>query len=72
MSSLYSYVQSTIDDMSIGDIATIDIPDKLGAFRKFLSEIANKDHKKYTTKVVGNQLHIMRINYHSVAEKIVK
>lgn len=69
--TLYSYVQSTIDGLNIGEMVTIPLPDKLKAFRKFLCEISLKDHKKFTTKVVINELHILRINYHSVAEKIV-
>jgi hypothetical protein len=35
-----------------------------------LSEISAKDHKKFTTKIRGNDLHIMRVNYYSVAEKL--
>lgn len=68
--SIYSQVQSTIDDLDIGQMATIPIPDKLKAFRKFLTEISSKDHKKFTTKVKANQLHILRVNYYSVAEKL--
>lgn len=70
MSSLYSFVQSTIDGLGIGEITTIDVPYKLKAFRKFLSEISSKDHKKFTTKIKDNRLHILRINYHSVTEKL--
>lgn len=69
--SMYSFVQTTIDGLKIGQLVTIPIPDKLGAFRKFLSEIAGKDHKKFTTKVKGNELHIMRVQYYSIPEKIV-
>jgi Na+-transporting NADH:ubiquinone oxidoreductase subunit NqrA len=67
---MYSYVQSVIDGLSIGELTTIPIPDKLKAFRKFLSEIASKDHKKFTTKIKGGELHIMRIKYYSVVEKL--
>lgn len=68
--SLYSIVQSTIDNLDIGEMVTIEIPDKLKAFRKFLSEISAKDHKKFTTKVKDGQLHIMRVNYFSIPSKI--
>jgi len=68
--TLYSYVQSTIDGLNIGEMVTIPIPDKLKAFRKFLSEISSKDHKKFTTKIKDNELHILRINYYSVTEKL--
>lgn len=68
--TLYSYVQSTVDGLQIGELTTIPMPDKLKAFRKFLCEIAGKDHKKFTTKIKGNELHILRINYHSVSEKL--
>lgn len=69
--TLYSYVQSTIDTLGIGEMIIIPIPDKLKAFRKFLSEISTKDHKKFTTKSKDGHLHIMRINYHSISEQIV-
>lgn len=68
--SLYSFVQDTIDNLAIGEMTTIDTPDKLKAFRKFLCEIAAKDHKKFTTKEKDGVLHILRVNYYSVAEKI--
>lgn len=67
---MYNYVQNTIDTISVGELVTIPVPDKLKAFRKFLSEISAKDHKKFTTKIKGNDLHIMRVNYYSVAEKL--
>lgn len=68
--SLYSYVQDTIDGLNIGQMTTIPVPSKIKAFRKFLSEISSKDHKKFTTKIKDNELHILRINYHSVTEKL--
>ena len=68
--SLYSFVQSTVDGLDIGQLVTIDEPHKLKAFRKFLSEIGKKDHKKFTTKLKDGQLHIMRIKYHSVIETL--
>lgn len=68
--SMYNYVQNTIDGLTVGELVTIPVPDKLKAFRKFLSEISAKDHKKFTTKIKGNDLHIMRINYYSVTEKL--
>lgn len=68
--SLYSYVADIINDIEIGQLVTIDRPSKLKAFRKFLSEISKKDHKKFTTKLDGELLHIMRIKYYSVAEKL--
>jgi len=68
--SLYNYVQTTIEGLNTGELVTIPIPDKLKAFRKFLSEIAAKDHKKFTTKVKNGELHIMRVKYYSVAAKL--
>jgi hypothetical protein len=58
--------------MQIGELSTIDVPGNIKAFRKFLTEISRKDHKKFTTKVIAGQLHIMRINYYSVKEKLEK
>lgn len=68
--SVYNYVQGVIDGMKIGDIITIDRPDKLKAFRKFLSEISAREHKKFTTKLKGNEFHILRVNYYSIAENL--
>ena len=67
---MYSYVQSLVEGLEIDELITIDAPVKLKAFRKFLSEIAKKDHKKFTTTVKGTQLHIMRVKYYSMAEKL--
>lgn len=68
--SMYSFVQQTVDALDIGDLVTIDPPLKLKAFRKFLSEIAKKDHKKFTTKLKAGQLHVMRVKYFSVIETL--
>lgn len=68
--SLYNYVQGTVESLKIGELVTIDIPDKLKSFRKFLTEISHKDHKKFTTKIKNGELHIMRVAYFSVAEKL--
>lgn len=68
--SLYSDVRGVIEGLDIGELITIPIPSKLKAFRKFLSEISSKDHKKFTTKIKGSDMHIMRINYHSVTAKL--
>ena len=67
---MYSYVQSLVEGLEIDELITIDSPVKLKAFRKFLSEIAKKDHKKFTTAVKGSQLHIMRVKHYSMAEKL--
>jgi hypothetical protein len=64
--NVYSYVNTCIDGMEIGELRTIPIPDKLKAFRKFLSEISGREHTKYTTKIKNGMLHIMRVNYYSV------
>lgn len=68
--SLYNDVLLTIDSMEVGDIVTIDVPVKLKAFRKFLSEISGKHHKKFTTKILDGNMHIMRVKYFSVTEKL--
>jgi flagellar basal body L-ring protein FlgH len=68
--SLYNYVKNTIDGMAIGDLITIPLPEKIKAFRKFLSEISKADHKKFTTKIKNGEMHIMRIKYYSLAEKL--
>ncbi len=70
--ALYNYVQQVTEAIKIGELITIDKPDKLKAFRKFLSEISAKEHKKFTTKVKNNQLHIMRVKYYSVSEKLTE
>jgi hypothetical protein len=68
--SLYSYVASTIEGLEIGQMTSIPVPDKLKAFRKFLSEIASRQHRKYTTKVVGQELHILRVPFYSVPQTL--
>lgn len=68
--ALYTDVKALADSLHVGEIKTIDIPDKLKAFRKFLSEIGKNEHKKFATKIVNNELHIMRVNYFSVTAKL--
>lgn len=68
--TIYSFVNDVISDLDIGELKTIDLPENLGAFRKFLSEISKRDHKKFTTKRQGLYLHVMRVDYFNVKETL--
>jgi hypothetical protein len=70
--TVYRFVQDTIEDMDIGDSKIISLPDNLGYFRKHLSEISQKMDSKFTTRVIGNKLHLMRTRYFNILSKEVK
>ena len=66
----YAEVKDIITGLDIGELITLQIPDNLRSFRKYLSEISAKEHKKFTTKVRAGQLHLMRVKYFSIAETL--
>jgi hypothetical protein len=70
--TVYSNVVSVIDGLHIGDNAVIALPDNLPAFRKYLSEISKRQNKRFTTKVINNQLHILRVQYSNIYSKEVE
>lgn len=69
---MYNLVTNTIDGMEIGDNTSIKLPDNLPYFRKYLSEISKREGKKFTTKIVGNKLELMRIKYSNIYSKEVE
>ena len=71
-STLYNTVLSTIDNMEIGDSRILAIPGQLKAFRKYLTEISQRQGKKFTTKVQNNKLVILRIKYSNIYSKEVE
>lgn len=71
-STIYRLVQDTIEDMEIGDSKVIDMPANLGYFRKHLSELSQKQDAKFTTRIIGDKLHIMRTRYFNILSKEVK
>lgn len=72
MDNMYNLVNSTIAGMSIGDSCNIPIPDNLGYFRKYLSEISKREGKKFTTKIVNGKLEIFRIKYSNIYSKDIE
>ena len=71
-SALYTEVKNITEGMEVGELSVIPVPENLKAFRKYLSEISRKQDKRFTTKVVGNQLHIMRVKYSNIYSQIVE
>lgn len=69
MNTMYDLVLNTIDDMNIGDNRIINEPDNLPYFRKYLSEISKREGKRFTTKVIDNKLHVMRLKYSNIYSK---
>jgi hypothetical protein len=67
MKSLYQEAKEAIKPMKIG---TIDKPENVAYYRKFLNEIAAREGKKFTTKTVGDKLHIVRVEYFNIINKI--
>jgi hypothetical protein len=70
MKSLYQEAKEAIKPMKIGDLVTIDKPENVAYYRKFLNEIAAREGKKFTTKTVGDKLHIVRVEYFNIINKI--
>jgi len=70
--TMYELVARTIDNMNIGDTKSIKVPENLGYFRKYLSEISKRYNQKYTTKIVDGKLEILRIKYSNIYSKEVE
>lgn len=68
--TLYNEAMTAIDGLQIGDITIIDVPGNLVSFRKYISEIGKRYGQRFTSKVIEDKLHIMRVKYHSIHEKI--
>lgn len=70
MDTLYALAKETIAEMKVGELKEIKVPGNLRAFRKYLSEIATKEKKKFSTRLTGRNLHIMRVQYSSIQDKL--
>ena len=72
--NMYTLANDTIQGMEVGDIRIIRLPspNDLAFFRKYLSEIAKRGDKKFTTKTISDQLHIMRVKYSNIIAKKVE
>lgn len=69
MTNMYDLVQSITKGMRIGDSQDVPIPDNIGYFRKYLSEISKREGKKFATKVNADMLTIMRVKYSNIYSK---
>lgn len=70
--TMYNLASNAIDGMEVGENRIIDAPDNLGYFRKYLSEISKREGKKFSTKIFGNKMHILRIKYSNIHSKEVE
>lgn len=70
--NMYQEVETAINGLEVGENKVIDTPDNLPYFRKYLTEISTRESKKFTTKVIGDKLHIFRIKYHNLYSKTVE
>lgn len=69
MGTIYNEVKNVIDGMEVGHANVIPLPANLNAFRKYLSEISKRESKKFTTKILNGELHIMRVKYSNIYSK---
>lgn len=69
---MYNLVQSTIDGMEIGDLCEIAMPADLALFRKYISEIGKRMHRKFRTRTVDNKLEVFRVKYSNIYSKEVE
>lgn len=67
--NMYNLASTSIAGMDVGDLRIIDIPNDIIFFRKYLSEIAKREGKKFTTKSIDSKLHIMRVKYSNIYSK---
>jgi len=72
--TMYNLVLTTIEGMQIGQAKSVPLPDNMGYFRKYLSEISKREGKKFTTKVNEEKktLEILRIKYSNIYSKEVE
>lgn len=72
-SNMYNLASAAIEGMDIGEVRYIDMPTDLAFFRKYLSEIAKRKEKRFTTRSIDGQLQIMRVKYYNIhSEKVEK
>ena len=69
---MYSLVESTIDGMKIGHKKTIQLPENLSYFRKYLCEISKSRGMKFTTKASSSKMEIMRVKYFNIHSKEIE
>ena len=67
--SLYTVCKDVIQGMEIGEEKSIEIPEKLSAFRRYLIEIGSRMGQKFATKIIDGKLRIMRIKYFNINSK---
>lgn len=67
--SMYKLANNTVENMDIGDLRTIEMPDNLAYFRKYLSEIGKHTRRKFTTITAGDKLQILRVQYSNIHSK---
>lgn len=65
-STLYSIAAAAVKNLSVGESTTIKAPEKIKSFRKYISEIGQREDKKFTTKVDGSKITIMRVEYFNI------
>lgn len=65
--TMYALAQNSVEGMKISDVRTINIPNDLPLFRKYLSEISKRFECRYTTKSLPDgRLQIMRVKYYNI------
>ena len=72
MDNMYSLMIEAVTGLGIGDSAVIDAPANLSYFRKYLSEHSKAQGKKFTTKLIGDKLHLMRVKYSNIYSKEIE
>lgn len=63
---MYSLAAQSIEGMNVGDVKDIKMPTDLPFFRKYLSEIAKREGKRFTTRTTQEGIQLMRVKYYSI------
>jgi hypothetical protein len=61
-----------VSGLEIGESIIIDAPSNLLYFRKYLTEHSKAQGKKFTTKLIGGKLHLMRVKYSNIYSKEIE
>jgi len=61
----YELAKQLVENMEVAEVKTLDKPENLNTFRQYLTNFSQKQQKKFTTKVSGDKIKVMRVEFFS-------
>ena len=63
-------VKDLVMYLRVGELLDIETPENLRLFRKYLNDVSKNLCRSFRTKIVGDRLHIMRVEYRKIMDVI--